>query len=209
MRLRKIKNSSKILSNSKNFIPNPELYKGKWKEEFKNSNPIHIEIGMGKGKFIRENALNNSNINYIGIDKFDTILAKALRNINEYIPNLRVINYDAKELENIFDNEIDLLYLTFSDPWPKTRHEKRRLTYETFLKIYDKILKNTKKIVLRTDNRNLFEYSIISLTNYGYKIKSINLDLHNSNEIFITTEYEDKFVSKGNLIYQIECYKCI
>ena len=207
MRLRKLKNSDIIMKGAKNYISDPCKIKGKWNLEFNNNNPIYIEIGMGKGKFIRENAINNPDINFIGIDKFDTIIAKSLNNINDYISNLRIIRYDAKNLEDVFLNEIDLLYLTFSDPWPKDRHEKRRLTNEIFLKIYDKILKKPNKIILKTDNRLFFEYSLISLSKYGYIIENISLDLHKEGMNIISTEYEEKFVADGNVIYMVECRK--
>ena len=164
-------------------------------------------MGMGKGKFIIENAIKNPNINYIGIDKYDTLLAKAICNIKESIPNLRVINLDISKIDNIFSKEIDLIYLNFSDPWPKTRHEKRRLTNKLFLEKYDYIFKNKKKIIMKTDNRKLFEYSLISLCEYGYRFENISLDLHKDEENIITTEYEDKFILKGNIIYKVECNK--
>lgn len=197
MRLRKLKNSKELIDNSKYIILNPSDYKGKWKDVFNNSNPIYVEIGMGKGKFILENAIKNKNINYIGIEKFDSAISRAIKKIDDYnTNNLKLIRIDAEELENVFDNEIDTLYLNFSDPWPKDRHEKRRLTHEHFLKIYDKILKN-KIIIQKTDNRKLFEYSICSLSRYGYKIDEISLDLHKDSSEVITTEYEEKFMELG------------
>lgn len=197
MRLRKLKNSNELINNSKYIVLNPSDYKGKWKEVFNNSNPIYIEIGMGKGKFILENALKNKNINYIGIEKFDSAISRAIKKIDNYdINNLKLIRMDAEDLESVFSNEIDLLYLNFSDPWPKDRHEKRRLTHEHFLKIYDKILKN-KVIIQKTDNRKLFEYSVSSLIKYGYIIDEISLDLHKDKDDVITTEYEEKFMKIG------------
>ena len=147
MRLRNIKNKEDIISNSKYIILNPEEYKGKWKSVFDNDNPIYIEIGMGKGKFIRDNALNNKDINYIGIEKYDTVIARSLKKIEDYnIPNLRILRMDASCLDKVFDSEIDLIYLNFSDPWPKDRHEKRRLTHSNFLSIYDKVFKSKNRI---------------------------------------------------------------
>lgn len=207
MRLRNLKNSKDIIKNSSLFISEPKIYKGKWDKLFNNNNPIHIEIGMGKGKFIIENAIKNPKINFIGIERYDTLIAKAIRNIEIDIPNLKFVNIDASNLENIFDKEISIIYLNFSDPWPKDRHVKRRLTNEIFLKIYDNLFINNKKIIMKTDNRKLFEYSILSLSNYGYIINYINLDLHNGECEEITTEYEDKFVDKGNTIYKLECSK--
>jgi tRNA (guanine-N7-)-methyltransferase len=209
MRLRNIKNSKEIINDSNYVVKEPNKYKGKWNTLFNNNNPIHIEIGMGKGKFILENAIRYPNINFIGIEKFDTVVVRALKKIDKYeIKNLKIIRYDAKDLENIFDKEIDLIYLNFSDPWPKDRHSKRRLTSEQFLNIYDKIFKNNKNIIMKTDNRNLFEYSIESFSMNGYKLKNISLDLHNSNfRDIITTEYEDKFVEDNMIIYYMECFK--
>lgn len=209
VRLRNIKNKVEILENSKYLISNPEKYKGSWKEVFNNNNPIYIEIGMGKGKFILGNALKYQNINFIGIEKYDSVIARSIKKIEEYdIPNLKLIRIDAKELEKVFDKDIDLIYLTFSDPWPKDRHEKRRLTHENFLNIYKNLFKSTNKIILKTDNKGLFEYSLKSLSEYGFIIKSVNVDLHNSKECdIITTEYEDKFVKLGKPIYKLECEK--
>ena len=196
MRLRNIKNKEEIINNSKYIIINPKEYKGKWKTVFNNDNPIYIEIGMGKGNFILKNALKYKDINFIGIEKFDTVIAKAIKKVNEYdLPNLKLIRMDAKELNEVFYHDIDLIYLTFSDPWPKDRHAKRRLTHENFLKIYDNLFKDKKRITLKTDNKGLFEYSLTSLSNYGYILKKVNVDLHNSLECdIITKEYEDKFV---------------
>lgn len=209
MRLRNIKNSKEIINDSNYVIKEPEKYKGKWNTLFNNNNPIYIEIGMGKGKFILENALRYPNINFIGIEKYDTVVVRALKKIDKHkINNLKIIRYDAKDLENIFDKEVDLIYLNFSDPWPKERHSKRRLTSGQFLNIYDKIFKDSKYIIMKTDNRNLFEYSIESFSNNGYKLKNISLDLHNSNfRDIITTEYEDKFIKDNMIIYYMECYK--
>ena len=181
MRLRNIKNKEEIINNSKYIIINPKEYKGKWKTVFNNDNPIYIEIGMGKGNFILKNALKYKDINFIGIEKFDTVIAKAIKKVNEYdLPNLKLIRMDAKELNEVFYHDIDLIYLTFSDPWPKDRHAKRRLTHENFLKIYDNLFKDKKRITLKTDNKGLFEYSLTSLSNYGYILKKVNVDLHNS-----------------------------
>lgn len=209
MRLRNIKNKEEIINNSKYIIINPKEYKGKWKTVFNNDNPIYIEIGMGKGNFILKNALKYKDINFIGIEKFDTVIAKAIKKVNEYdLPNLKLIRMDAKELNEVFYHDIDLIYLTFSDTWPKDRHAKRRLTHENFLKIYDNLFKDKKRITLKTDNKGLFEYSLTSLSNYGYILKKVNVDLHNSLECdIITTEYEDKFVSLNKPIYKLECEK--
>ena len=182
--------------------------KNKWQKEFNNNNPIYLEIGTGKCKFIIENAYKYPNINFIGIERSDSVLALGVKQIKDDIPNLRLINYDANKIEELFNHEIDLIYLNFSDPWPKKRHAKRRLTSIEFLKKYDNVFKNDKIIVQKTDNRLLFESSIISLTNYEYKIEEISLDLHNSDiSDNIKTEYEDKFSNKGCKIYMLRAIK--
>lgn len=209
MRLRKVKNAQNIIDESQYIIKKPEIYKGNYKNVFENDNPIYIEVGMGKGDFIIENALKNPEINFIGIEKFDSVMVRAVQKLEEYdIPNLKLIKIDAVNIDNIFYKEISCLYLNFSDPWPKKRHTNRRLTSNVFLNKYDLIFKNTKKIIMKTDNRHLFEYSIKSLTDYGYKINDISLDLHSDNKLDnIETEYEKKFVSKGMVIYYIEVTK--
>jgi len=209
MRQRNVKNKKEIIENSKYFIPNPSDYYGCWNKVFKNNNPIYIEIGMGKGKFIIENALKYPNINFIGIEKFDSILALALKKIPDGIDNLKMIRLDAINIQEVFNKEIDKIYLNFSDPWPKKRHEKRRLTSLVFLKKYDDVFKNDKKIEMKTDNKYLFCYSIKSFNNYGYYIDYLTFDLHNEENILnITTEYEEKFTKLNNPIYKITVSKC-
>lgn len=209
MRLRKVKDAQIKIDESVYIIKEPTLYRGSFIRVFENQNPVHVEIGMGKGNFIIESALKYPDINFIGIEKYDSVLVRAVEKLESLnIPNLRLIKMDALNINDVFKNEIDCLYLNFSDPWPKNRHENRRLTSLLFLKKYDLIFKNTKKIVMKTDNRHLFEYSIKSFTNYGYKIIDISLDLYNDDrKSNIPTEYEIKFVSKGMLIYYIEVTK--
>lgn len=208
MRLRNNKNAKEILEESKYVIKNPEEYKGKWNKLFNNDNPIEIEIGCGKGNFIIGNALKYPNKNFIGIEMYDTVLMYAVNKIEKDIPNLRFIRMDARLIDEVFSKEIDLIYLNFSDPWPKNRNAKRRLTHERFLKVYDNIFKSDKKIFMKTDNIHLFEFSIESLSEYGYKLKNISLDLINSNiEDNIMTEYEKRFTEKGVKINRLEAYK--
>ena len=209
MRVRNVKNKEEIISNSIYTIDNPESYKGKWQTLFNNNNPIYLEIGIGKGKFILENAKNNPNINYIGIEKNGSVLSYAIKKIEEYkLSNLKLICFDANKIDEIFYKDIDLLYLNFSDPWPKNRHEKRRLTSSSFLEKYDKIFKADKLIEMKTDNQGLFEYSVISLVNNGYKIEDISLDLTNKEDfINIRTEYEEKYILKNNRIYYLKAIK--
>ena len=198
MRLKNIKGASEKVENGKYIINSPKEYKGRWKELFKNDNPIHIEIGMGKGKFILEHALTNPNINYIGIEMYDSVILRAVEKTNELeLNNLYLVRIDATLIEEIFDKEVDLIYLNFSDPWPKDRHAKRRLTSSRFLTRYDKIFKGIPKIIQKTDNLPLFEYSLESLKEYGYNIDYVSYDLHKDKENIITTEYEEKFTNMG------------
>lgn len=208
MRLRNVKNKQEIMNNSNYLILNPEDYFGKWNTVFENNNPIHIEIGTGKGNFIINKALTNPNINFIGIEKFDSVIARALEKIPEGLNNLKMIRMNALEIEKIFNHEIETIYLNFSDPWPKKRWYKRRLTSEVFLEKYKFLFKHEYHIIQKTDNASLFEYSVRSLSNNGYIIKDISLDLHNSEiKNNIMTEYEEKFSKKGNPIYYLEVVK--
>ncbi|MFS0875779.1 tRNA (guanosine(46)-N7)-methyltransferase TrmB [Solibacillus isronensis] len=191
------------------IIPNPEDYKGKWNEAFGNDNPIHIEVGTGKGQFVLGMALQNPDINYIGIELFDSVIVCALEKIEaENKPsNLRLLKVDGAKLEEFFEKgDVDRVYLNFSDPWPKTRHAKRRLTHEGFLKIYENILVDNGEIHFKTDNRGLFEYSLVSMNEYGMALNYVSLDLHaNMPEDNIMTEYEEKFSKLGQPIYRLEC----
>lgn len=210
MRIKKIKNAKEKIESSKYLILNPENYKGNWNRYFNNDNKIRIEIGCGKGNFITELAKQNPNINYIGIEMFDSVLLRAIEKQEEYkLSNLVFVRINALYLNDIFDKEIDLIYLNFSDPWPKNRHHKRRLTSEKFLNVYDKIFTSNPNIIQKTDNEELFIYSIESLSNYGYKLKNITFDLHNSiySKENIETEYEKRFVSQNKRIFKLEAYK--
>lgn len=204
MRLKHIKNADNIVLDSSYSISNPKEYKGKWNSVFKSNNDIHIEIGTGRGKFIIQKAIENKDINYIGIEKYSSALVKAVKKLDSInINNLKLIIFDAINIEEIFDKEIDTLYLNFSDPWPKKRHTKRRLTSSVFLDKYDKIFKDTKKIEMKTDNKDLFEYSTESLINHGYDVIKIDSDYKDN----ITTEYEDKFIKEGIKINYIKVEK--
>ena len=204
MRLRNVKNKEKILNNSSYFMGTGEEFIGKWSNVFKNNNPIYVEIGMGKGKFIIENAIKYPNINFIGIEKYDSVVAKCLPKIPEGLDNLKILRMDALNIDKVFLKEIDRIYLNFSDPWPKVRHSLRRLSSKVFLKKYDSIFKNDKEICMRTDNRDLFVYSLLSFSEYGYVLRKLSLDLHGEDiDNLITTEYEDKFSDKGMPIYAV------
>ncbi|MBC1425407.1 tRNA (guanosine(46)-N7)-methyltransferase TrmB [Listeria seeligeri] len=189
------------------YIENPEELKGKWQEVFGNNNPIHIEIGSGKGQFVSGMAKANPNINYIGIEMIESVLVSALdKAIEADVPNLRLVARDAKLLEECFEKgEIAQIYLNFSDPWPKKRHTKRRLTNPTFLTIYERLLPEAGEIHFKTDNRSLFEYSLVAFSEYNMLLTFVSLDLHNSDyEGNIKTEYEEKFSAKGFPIYRLE-----
>ena len=207
MRLRNVKNKKEIMDNSSYLVKDPTLYKGKWKKLFNNSNPIYIEIGMGKGQFIINNALKYPDINFIGIEKYDSVIAKGLQKIPEGLNNLAMVRWDALGIEDIFDKEIDRIYLNFSDPWPKKRHHLRRLSSRVFLEKYENIFRNSKIIEMRTDNRDLFQYSLVSFSEFGYTLEDVSLDLHTDNMPEITTEYEDKFSKDGMPIYYVLCNK--
>lgn len=197
----------KIANYPKLVIQSPVELKGKWKRQFNNNNPIHLEIGTGKGSFILEMARQNPSINFIGLERNESIIVNALdRLIETNINNLVLLNIDAKNLTEIFaDGEISRIYLNFSDPWPKKRHEKRRLTYKAYLEIYKTLLTEAGEIHFKTDNQGLFEYSLESFSYYGMHLKNISLDLHNSNmKDNVMTEYEQKFSEMGNRIYRCE-----
>lgn len=209
MRLRNVRGAKEKIESCQYIVLNYKELKGNYKSLFKNDNPIQIEIGMGKGNFIVEKARKYPNINFIGIEKFDSVIVRAIEKIgDEIIPNLRLIRMDATEITDVFDKEIDTIYLNFSDPWPKVRHTHRRLSSKCFLERYDSLFKDEKKIIMKTDNRHLFEFSVKEFTDYGYKIDNLCLDIYNEEiEDNIPTEYEMKFSSKGFPIYMIEISK--
>lgn len=197
----------KIAENPQYVVPNPADYKGNWKEVFGNENPLHIEVGTGKGQFLVGMAKQNPHINYIGIEMYESVILSALeRLIEEELPNLKLLNVDANQLSEFFTkNDVGRVYLNFSDPWPKKRHAKRRLTYKTFLNMYENLLVDGGEIHFKTDNQGLFEYSLTSFSEYGLLLKYISLDLHKSDfEGNVMTEYEEKFSQKGSRIYRCE-----
>lgn len=210
MRLRNIPGAKDVISNSPYCINEPAEFKGNWKTQvFSNTNPLHIEIGMGKGQFLTTLAQNNPSINYIGIERYNSVLLRAVQKVEELdIPNLRFICFDAAEIETIFDkNEVDQIYLNFSDPWPKDRHAKRRLTSSTFLGRYNTILTTNGHIEFKTDNIQLFDFSLEEIKNTTpWHIDAHTYDLHHDetlNKGNIMTEYEEKFSSLGNPICKV------
>lgn len=204
MRLKHIKGSEEKVSLSKVVIKNPEQYKGKWKSVYNNKNKIYLEIGMGKGSFLIEHARRNKNINYIGFEKYPSVLLNALETIeNENLTNIKIICADAYKVDEIFYKEISKLYLNFSDPWPKKRHIKRRLTSDVFLKKYNSIFKGLKVIEQKTDNDELFNFSLESYKLNHYIVVKKNTNYFDD----IRTEYENKFISKGKNINYVKVIK--
>jgi len=211
MRLRNIKGSREIVAVNDFVIHEPEQYKGKWSTLFANDHPLHVEIGMGKGKFIMQLAAENPDINYIGIEKYSSVLLRALEKRKETeLSNLYFIRFDAEYLNNIFDrDEIARIYLNFSDPWPKDRHAKRRLTSKEFLSKYNLCLRKDGEVIFKTDNRMLFDFSIEEAKLAGWKLKDVTFDLHHSEyvEQNVMTEYEERFSAMGNPIHRLIAYR--
>ena len=209
MRLRNVAGAKEKIEDCVYTVINPNEHIGNWNKVFGNNNPIHIEIGMGKGQFITNHAKRDTNINFIGIEKFDSVLVRAVEKLDDTnLDNLKLIRMDAENIEEVFKEELDTVYLNFSDPWPKNRHEFRRLTSREFLTRYNAIFKNVKTIIQKTDNRKLFEFSLQSFIENGYKIEEISLDLYNDEyPNNIPTEYEEKFKNKGQCIYMVKVSK--
>ena len=210
MRLRKVKGATEMnAAHPQIVIPNGEALKGNWQSVFEKNQPIYIEVGMGKGQFVIGMAKQNPHLNFIGIEKFDSVMVRALEKVlgNEDLPNWKLLKIDAEDLTDIFaEAEVEGVYLNFSDPWPKPRHAKRRLTHENFLTRYEQITVPNGYLRFKTDNRLLFEYSLVSVTGYGMKLEDVALDLHQRENLEwnIMTEYEEKFSAKGQPIYRLE-----
>lgn len=210
MRLRNVKNAVNIVNESRYTIDYQSLkeYRGRIKELFGNNNPICLEVGMGKGDFIIGMAEKYPNVNFIGIEKYESVLVRAVQKLEDKeIQNLKLVCMDAVFLDLVFDHEISTIFLNFSDPWPKNRHAKKRLTSENYLERYDEISVGNTHIIQKTDNIGLFAYSISSLSEYGYTIKKVSLDLANEDIETIETEYEKKFKSKGVRINYLDAVK--
>lgn len=207
MRLRNISGARDVIAESPLVVHEPEKAKGRWKEIFGNDHPLRIEIGMGKGKFIYELAGRNPGINYVGIEKYSSVLLRALQKMEiDPLPNLLFIRMDAEEITEVFDREeVDRIYLNFSDPWPKDRHAKRRLPSKEFLLRYDQFLKKDGVLEFKTDNKDLFDFALEELPAAGWETVGVTYDLHNDMQMAegnVMTEYEEKFSSKGNPIYK-------
>lgn len=207
MRLRNITGADVYIENSEFVVQDFKGQKGSWKEVFGNGNPIHIEVGMGKGRFLMDMAALNPEINYVGIEMYSSVLLRAVQKMEENpLDNLRFIRMDAREIEEVFEEgEVSKIYLNFSDPWPKDRHAKRRLPSRQFLARFNKILKKDGNLEFKTDNRDLFDFAVEEVEPAGWKTDAITYDLHHDekmNQGNVMTEYEEKFSSKGNPIYK-------
>ena len=219
MRLRNIPRAREVLDAHEIVMKNEKEWKGRWSEAFGNANPVHIEIGMGKGQFIITLAKQNPNINYIGIERYSSVLLRAVEKLDEdmaesgKIENLRFICMDATEIEETFaPEEVARIYLNFSDPWPKKRHARRRLTSREFFSRYHKALAHTGTIEFKTDNRDLFAFSLEEVVESGWQLKEFTWDLHHDermNQGNVMTEYEAKFSSMGNPIHKLIAYRTI
>ena len=205
MRLRNIKGSREYIAESPFVVQDAKALKGRWQEFFGNTNPLHIEVGMGKGRFLMELARRNPQVNYIGIEKFSSVLLRAIQKQEELeLENLKFIRMDAEEICGVFaKDEVTKLYLNFSDPWPKDRHHKRRLTSREFLARYGQFLHEDGSIEFKTDNRPLFDFSLTEAKEAGWKLEAFTFDLHKDEQMNrgnIMTEYEERFSQQGNPI---------
>ena len=210
MRLRNIPGSKDVIADSRFVVQNPDCQKGKWAEVFKNNQPVWIEVGMGKGRFIMDMARLHPDINFIGIEMYDSVLLRAVQKreqMEEELSNLYFIRMDARNLPEVFaQGEVDRIFLNFSDPWPKERHAKRRLTSRQFLERYDQILAEDGQVEFKTDNRGLFEFSLQEVEETKWQLVASTFDLHHESEMVqgnVMTEYEEKFASMGNPIHKM------
>lgn len=214
MRLRNVKGSRETIAADQfclNDIDEQHAMKGQWHTLFENENPIHIEVGMGKGQFIMTLAAQNPGINYIGIEKYSSVLVRALDKRREYEgENVFFLRMEAEDIANVFgENEVDRIYLNFSDPWPKDRHAKRRLTSKEFFARYDKLLKPEGRVIFKTDNRPLFDFSLEQVKEAGWQLDNVTFDLHHSEylEGNVMTEYEERFTAMGNPICRLVAHR--
>ena len=207
MQYKVIKDANKIVKNCSYVVNDPAKYKKKWHEVFGNNNKICLELGMGRGDFIIDMAINYPNINFIGLEVVDSQMVNAVKRLEgKKLSNLKLINADAKEIDNIFGKEIDTIYLTFCDPQKKKGDEKRRFTHPIFLRLYDKIFKKHKHVILKTDNKGFFAYSLETLSQYWYSFERVSLDLHHDEKPIenIMTNYEKQYFKEGRPIYYVD-----
>ena len=207
MEYNKIKNADKIISKSPYVVNNPYECKKTWSKIFNNNNPICLELGMGRGQFIINMAKAHPNINYIGLELFPSQMVSAVKELEKVnLPNLLLINDDAINIDKIFGKEIDTIYLTFSEPWPKKKDIKKRFTHPIYLKLYDKIFKKEKHIILKTDNKILFAYSLETLSQYWYEFETVSLDLHSDERKIenIMTDFEKNYFVSGRRVFYLD-----
>lgn len=207
MEYNKIKDADKIISKSSYLVKEPERYKNKWNDLFGNKNPICLELGMGRGDFIVKMAQSHPNVNYIGLEINESQMVMATERADRSkVKNLKLICSDARNIDKFFGHEIDTIYLTFSEPWPKRIDERNRFTHESYLKLYDKVFKKKKHIIMKTDNKGLFAYSLETLSQYWYVFNRVSLDLHNDeNKIEnIMTDFENEYFKEGRPIYYLD-----
>ncbi len=207
MRLRNITGSREMIAESRFVVHEPQEYKGRWRELFGNDHPLRIEIGMGKGRFIMDLARMHPEINYVGIEKYSSVLLRGIQKMEtDPLPNLYFIRMEAEEIADVFGREeVERIYLNFSDPWPKDRHAKRRLPSREFLKRYDEILVRDGVIEFKTDNKDLFRFALEELEPAGWRLLQMTEDLHHDEKMLVgnvMTEYEEKFSALGNPIYK-------
>ena len=207
MRLRNITGSREMIAESRFVVHEPQEYKGRWRELFGNDHPLRIEIGMGKGRFIMDLARMHPEINYVGIEKYSSVLLRGIQKMEtDPLPNLYFIRMEAEEIADVFDREeVERIYLNFSDPWPKDRHAKRRLPSREFLKRYDEILVRDGVIEFKTDNQDLFRFALGEIEPAGWQLLQMTEDLHHDEKMLagnVMTEYEEKFSALGNPIYK-------
>lgn len=207
MRLKNIPGARDVIAESEWVIHEPEKQKGIWQQVFGNHHPIHIEVGMGKGRFLYEMASIHPEVNYIGIEKYSSVLLRAIQKMEqEALPNLRFIRMDAEDIDQVFaKDEVARIYLNFSDPWPKDRHAKRRLPSRQFLARYNRFLQKDGVLEFKTDNKGLFDFAVEEVPQAGWQIRKLTYDLHHDTEMAmgnVMTEYEEKFSARGNPIYK-------
>lgn len=207
MRYNVIKDAQKIIDNSTYLVKDPQSYKNRWASLFGNNNPICLELGMGRGNFIIEMARLHPNVNYVGLELDKSQTATAIKMVGgKKINNLKMICGDAKDIINFFGKEIDTIYLTFSEPWPKKQDEKKRFTHESYLKLYDRIFRKNKHIILKTDNKILFSSALESLSKYWYVFDKVSLDLHNDERNIenVLTDFEKQYFKEHRKIYYLD-----
>ena len=214
MRLRNITGSKEMIARSRFVVPEDRLFDcaGSWHEIFGNRAPIRVEIGMGKGRFIHTMAKEHPKVNYVGIEKYSSVLLRAIQKMEaEELPNLKFVRMDAEDIDKVFAaGEVDRIYLNFSDPWPKDRHAKRRLPSKEFLARYDRILQKDGVLEFKTDNRALFDFAVGELESAGWQARLVTYDLHRDEELMegnVMTEYEERFSSMGNPICKYVIYR--